>query len=113
MKKSSVCLRSFAVPKGGGYPGAEGPGAADFVNTSNAKHGDLGSQVLKPMPSQVQCTLLGVHEILDCVYLKFIISMSRTFLPSFISVGFCRVLSGSVRFCGVLFLSCFGRLFLA
>ena len=37
---------------GGGYPGREGPGAADFVNTSNAKHGDLGSEVLKPMPSQ-------------------------------------------------------------
>eukprot|EP01043_Picozoa_sp_COSAG02_P106884 COSAG02_NODE_42887_length_380_cov_0.733096_1_plen_35_part_10 len=29
-----------------------GPGAANFVNTSNAKHGDLGSEVLKPGPSQ-------------------------------------------------------------
>lgn len=38
---------------GGGYPGFEGPGAADFTNTSNAKHGDLGSEVLKPGPSQV------------------------------------------------------------
>ncbi len=37
---------------GGGYPGAEGPGAADFVNTTNAKHGDLGSETLKPGPSQ-------------------------------------------------------------
>jgi hypothetical protein len=37
---------------GGGYPGAEGPGAADFINTTNAKHGDLGSEVLKPGPSQ-------------------------------------------------------------
>ena len=37
---------------GGGYPGAEGPGAADFINTSLAKHGDLGSEVLKPGPSQ-------------------------------------------------------------
>eukprot|EP01048_Picozoa_sp_COSAG05_P007745 COSAG05_NODE_557_length_8701_cov_28.619972_5_plen_227_part_00 len=37
---------------GGGYPGNAGPGAADFVNTSNAKHGDLGSEVLKPGPSQ-------------------------------------------------------------
>lgn len=37
---------------GGGYPGNAGPGAADFVNTSNAKHGDLGSEVLQPGPSQ-------------------------------------------------------------
>ena len=37
---------------GGGYPGAAGPGAADFINTTNAKHGDLGSEVLKPGPSQ-------------------------------------------------------------
>ena len=37
---------------GGGYPGELGPGAAGFINTTNAKHGDLGSVVLKPMPSQ-------------------------------------------------------------
>jgi len=37
---------------GGGYPGVLGPGAAGFINTTNAKHGDLGSKVLKPMPSQ-------------------------------------------------------------
>lgn len=37
---------------GGGYPGELGPGAAGFINTSNSKHGDLGSKVLKPMPSQ-------------------------------------------------------------
>lgn len=39
---------------GGGYPFGwkVGPGAAMFTNTSNAKFGDLGSEVLKPMPSQ-------------------------------------------------------------
>ena len=28
---------------GGGYPGVLGPGAAGFINTTNAKHGDLGT----------------------------------------------------------------------
>ena len=40
---------------GGGYPDggkSPGPGAAMFTNTTNAKFGDLGSVVLKPMPSQ-------------------------------------------------------------
>jgi len=49
---------------GGGYPGAEGPGAADFVNTSNAKHGDLGSKVLKPMPSQATWAVGEEAEIM-------------------------------------------------
>eukprot|EP00658_Telonema_sp_P-2_P085549 TRINITY_DN977_c0_g2_i1.p1 TRINITY_DN977_c0_g2~~TRINITY_DN977_c0_g2_i1.p1 ORF type:complete len:373 (+),score=31.12 TRINITY_DN977_c0_g2_i1:132-1250(+) len=41
---------------GGGYPDPRGlgPGAADFINTTNAKHGDLGSEVLKPGPSQAR-----------------------------------------------------------
>jgi len=49
---------------GGGYPGPGcGPGAAAFINRSNAKHGDLGSEVLKPMPSQATWTVGSEVEI--------------------------------------------------
>jgi len=50
---------------GGGYlAGPVGPGAAMFTNTTHAKQGDLGSQVLVPTPSQATWKIGSEVEVM-------------------------------------------------